>query len=346
MLKPNQERQNMEATIPVTSTHLYLNPPLPGTIFSLPWELQTYIFSLVGNPPLTQQICRLWKDLTRSQAKELLGVFEEYLGIEKTQEGYWRHLVMPYAIDPYFKIAGFEKTLDETIKKGSDVQKLSALVEQQEKKLKRLFGLLPKTFLKTLPPLSSARFAAMEQWMPDFNLLLMCSKIDYSPKNNESGKSLSQIVSSTIDQVWEGNFEISEAAQKMRKLLSNNDFSDVIMLDFNSCGLTELPKEIAHFSQIKTLILFNNNLTDLPPEFTQLSQLTHLTFKCNQFLTIPKGVAELKNLMVLCLSFNPLLELSEEIKDLPLRELAIPLGFEKDPVIQHLVERGVRVTYS
>ncbi|MBS4168916.1 hypothetical protein [Parachlamydia sp. AcF125] len=77
-------------------------------------------------------------------------------------------------------------------------------------------------------------------------------------------------------------------------------------LELGDTGLTFLPPEIKHFSQLQKLNLSINQLTVLPASIGQLSQLKELWLKSNLLTTLPSTLGQLSQLKGLDLSRNQL----------------------------------------
>ena len=78
--------------------------------------------------------------------------------------------------------------------------------------------------------------------------------------------------------------------------------------ELNLCrlNLTDIPPQIAEFSQLRLLYLRNNQIVKISDAIAQLSQLQELWLDCNQIVEIPDEIANLSNLRELNLKYNPL----------------------------------------
>lgn len=89
-------------------------------------------------------------------------------------------------------------------------------------------------------------------------------------------------------------------------------------LDLSSLGLSELPEEVfCNISQLRTLLLANNQLSSLPSDFDCLTELVHLDVSDNVFPDLPLSLSCLKRLSSIDLSSNQLTELPEHLLGLP-----------------------------
>lgn len=87
-------------------------------------------------------------------------------------------------------------------------------------------------------------------------------------------------------------------------------------LDLSDLGLSELPAEIGHLTNLEILNLNGNRLTTLPPEIGQLNSLKTLGINDNQLVSLPPEIGQLTNLQSLYIGNNQLTSLPPEIGQL------------------------------
>ncbi|MHC4352399.1 MAG: leucine-rich repeat domain-containing protein, partial [Planctomycetota bacterium] len=81
-----------------------------------------------------------------------------------------------------------------------------------------------------------------------------------------------------------------------------------------SCeGLTSLPPEIGHLTNLTRLDLYGNRLTSVPAELAQLTELRALALGANQLTSVPAELAHLTELTALGLSANQLTSVPAEL---------------------------------
>lgn len=85
------------------------------------------------------------------------------------------------------------------------------------------------------------------------------------------------------------------------------------ILDLSGQGLTKLPLEIAHLTNINELNLSNNKFDSIPEEIFQLTKLINLDISNNNITTIPAQINTLSNLQILDVSNNDLRTVASEI---------------------------------
>ncbi len=83
--------------------------------------------------------------------------------------------------------------------------------------------------------------------------------------------------------------------------------------DSNEKKLNELPEFIGRLTDLKSLILVNNNLTKLPESIGQLKGLQLLDVSHNKLASLPKSISKLAELQILNLFDNQFSELPEII---------------------------------
>lgn len=84
-------------------------------------------------------------------------------------------------------------------------------------------------------------------------------------------------------------------------------------LDLSSCGISELPDEIAQLSNLQTLNLSGNQLTSLPESIGRLTNLQVLNLQRNQLVSLPDSIGRLTSLETLNLERNQLASLPDSI---------------------------------
>ena len=72
--------------------------------------------------------------------------------------------------------------------------------------------------------------------------------------------------------------------------------NEVYLLDLEDQGLTQIPKEVFLFPNLKGLNLKYNDLTSIPDSIRLLKNLKVLSFAFNSINTIPNSIASLINL--------------------------------------------------
>ena len=82
-------------------------------------------------------------------------------------------------------------------------------------------------------------------------------------------------------------------------------------------GVTEIPAEIGHLSNLEYLYLFRNQLTELPPEIGYLSNLITLMVGHNQITHLPQTLVKLTKLRLLGLHDNQIAEIPAFLENKP-----------------------------
>ena len=96
----------------------------------------------------------------------------------------------------------------------------------------------------------------------------------------------------------------------MEEALKNPDNVFALRLKGN---LSELPKEVLQFTNLRSLNLKGNRIHNLPKEITSLENLKKIDLSKNKLEVIPKEIFEIKSLKILVLSENLIAELPPEI---------------------------------
>lgn len=86
-----------------------------------------------------------------------------------------------------------------------------------------------------------------------------------------------------------------------------------IGLDLSDAGISELPDEIGHLTNLGSLNLFNNRLTALPERIGKVTYLRSLNLTRNKLTALPESIGNLSNLRELDLNDNQLTALPESI---------------------------------
>ncbi len=89
-----------------------------------------------------------------------------------------------------------------------------------------------------------------------------------------------------------------------------------LRLDLSGRGLTKLPKQIRHLTNLQELVLTRNQLTLLPKSIGQLTNLQTLSLAVNRLTSLPESIGQLTNLQTLRLANNQLTLLPESIDQL------------------------------
>lgn len=82
-------------------------------------------------------------------------------------------------------------------------------------------------------------------------------------------------------------------------------------ISFEKSKLTEVPAELARFTQLKHINLSKNKLTDLPAFFAQFDSLQHLDLTKNELSTLPIEICQLKSLKDLLIGRNDIASLPD-----------------------------------
>ena len=124
-----------------------------------------------------------------------------------------------------------------------------------------------------------------------------------------------------------------KTAAEIRSWLNNPNNAGIINgiteIDLSSLKLRVLPPEIARFTKLRILSLYNNQLTTLPDAIGSLTALQKLSLYRNQLITLPDAIGALTGLKWLWLSENQLKSLPKEIGALiALEELSLISNYE------------------
>lgn len=77
--------------------------------------------------------------------------------------------------------------------------------------------------------------------------------------------------------------------------------------------LTEFPKEICEFTEVKQVIILKNKIASIPADIAKMTSLKKLDLTGNQLTTLPPEIGELSNLETLKLGNNPIESIPKEI---------------------------------
>lgn len=104
----------------------------------------------------------------------------------------------------------------------------------------------------------------------------------------------------------------------VNKIMENGRivFLDLTNRDLTKTGISTLPPAIGDLTELRTLILNNNNLSELPVELGLLKNLRRLDVGSNQLSTFPMVITRLSSLDSLDLRFNDIEILPQEIANL------------------------------
>ena len=111
--------------------------------------------------------------------------------------------------------------------------------------------------------------------------------------------------------------------EKAIELIQSYLKNSKVCLNLSFRNLTVLPEEFIHISDVKRLLLNDNNLLIPPSEIAIFSETLIELILCNNNLTVfPSDLGKLKNLQILDVSFNSIGVLPSEIGSLQaLRQL-------------------------
>lgn len=87
----------------------------------------------------------------------------------------------------------------------------------------------------------------------------------------------------------------------------------VFRLDLKKAKLTELPKEIYQFKNLRYLDVSHNNLTEIPLKLSTLTQLEYLDFSSNTITTVSDDIKQFTALKILLLNHNEIVTLPAAI---------------------------------
>lgn len=130
-------------------------------------------------------------------------------------------------------------------------------------------------------------------------------------------------------------------------------FLDLSQRDFSSPGIKVLPPEIGDLSELRTLIINDNDLTTLPKELFNCKKLKKLEIRSNSLMIIPASLKQLVHLQELDLRNNELDHLNASIGSLKsLKKLqlwgnrltTLPPQIGKLSKLQELFLNGNRLT--
>jgi len=88
---------------------------------------------------------------------------------------------------------------------------------------------------------------------------------------------------------------------------------EVIRLDLRKHNLSELPKEIYQFKNLRYLDASNNQLKEIPIGLASLTQLQYINFSDNLLTELPVEIAKFEALTVLYLNHNDIVTLPSEV---------------------------------
>lgn len=97
------------------------------------------------------------------------------------------------------------------------------------------------------------------------------------------------------------------------KKLTEYDYDKVIGVTLTHLKLTEFPKDILKFKNLKILQLQNNFIEEIPLELYQLTNLFRVNLAFNKIKSISNNIKNLVNLDWIYLNNNCLTEIPEEL---------------------------------
>jgi Leucine-rich repeat (LRR) protein len=118
--------------------------------------------------------------------------------------------------------------------------------------------------------------------------------------------------------IIEGNLSITEKASQIRLFLETHqtECSQISTLVAVEIGLTMIPSEVCSLTNLRELILADNEIRFIPPEFTSLINLRTLDLSGNKISFIPPEISSLTNLKDLDLCSNKIPTIPPEISAL------------------------------
>lgn len=87
-------------------------------------------------------------------------------------------------------------------------------------------------------------------------------------------------------------------------------------VNLSGLGLTEIPKEVFKYKNLRKLFLHNNAITKIPTEIKQLKLLNTLDISDNRITTLYASIFELKSLNVLLINNNKIKNIPSQISNL------------------------------
>ena len=96
---------------------------------------------------------------------------------------------------------------------------------------------------------------------------------------------------------------------KFLEIIKNAKKNNLDKLNLSACNLSEIPKEVFEFIQLKELYLGFNKITSISREIGNLTQLKILSLVCNQLTSLPDEIGNLTQLKILYLNNNRLTSL-------------------------------------
>ncbi len=87
------------------------------------------------------------------------------------------------------------------------------------------------------------------------------------------------------------------------------DLDGLMVLEANSVGLRDVPREVASLEGLRRISVYNNELTELPPGLGELSQLAEVQATGNQIRRLPSDVERSQSLERVFVDMDQLVEM-------------------------------------
>ncbi len=178
--------------------------------------------------------------------------------------------------------------------------------------------------VESLNPHFDTHFAPAESRLITVQHLSKLQQLVLKPLENEALETIwKQGLAAQFNQENNPNLQTHEQIRAWFNKPNNAPLlQQITSLNLNAVGLKALPPEIGMLSNLRELLVCNNQLRSLPSEISALSNLGRFYLTNNEFFSLPPEIGALSNLQELHLSNNLLRFLPPEIGLLSnLREL-------------------------